>query len=92
MGLHKNGGHVANDVLDIFKCEFSDENYLLIQISLQLVPNGPVSCVNISFGNGLAPSRCEAITRTNGGDCLSSLKLACVYSLWRGTYMRQSTT
>ena len=56
----QNGRHFADD---IFKCIFFNENVsVAIKFSLKFVPNGPIN--NIP---ALAPSRRQAIIRTNDG-------------------------
>ena len=55
---------------DIFKCNFLNENdRILIQISLKFGPRSPVdkNKDSIGSGNGLAPSRCQAIIWNNAG-------------------------
>ena len=41
---------------NIFKCFLNEIHYMLIEISLRVVPEGPVE-VNIVTGNGLVPNR-----------------------------------
>ena len=80
--LRQNGSHFADN---IFRCIFMNEKfYILIEISLILVPEGPIdNCLD----NGLAPNRRQAIIWTNadlirwhiyaalGGDESNSLAL-----------------
>ena len=60
----QHGSHFFVD--NSFKCIFFNENIvILIKISLTYGPEGPVDKkVNIGSGNGLAPNKRKAITRT----------------------------
>ena len=47
---------------DIFKCIFLDEIvYILIKISPNFVPNGPIDNSSTASDNGLVPNRRQAI-------------------------------
>ena len=60
----QNGHHFPED---IFKWIFLNENvWISINISWKFVPKGPITS-NIGSGNGLAPTRRQAIIWTNGG-------------------------
>ena len=56
---------------NIFKCILFNENaWILIEISLKLVPKGPINNTpgsSIGSDNGLAPTRRQAIIWTNDG-------------------------
>ena len=63
----QNGRRFADDV---FKCIFLNENeWTLIEIWLKFVPKGTIGNMSTFFGsgNGLAPSRRQAIIWTNDG-------------------------
>ena len=62
----QNGSHFPDD---IFKWIFLNENvWISINISLKFVPRGPINNnSNIGSGNGLAPTRRQAIIWTNDG-------------------------
>ena len=59
----QNGCYLADD---IFKYIFNENVWISIKISLKFVPNEPVDNKSaLVQGNGLAPNRRQAITRTN---------------------------
>ena len=63
----QNGRHFPDD---IFKWIFLNENvWISINIPLKFVPRGPINNIhtNIGSGNGLAPTRRQAIFWTNNG-------------------------
>ena len=74
--LRQNGCHLP---VDIFKCIFLIGNvYISIKVSLKFVHKGPIdNFSSIESGNGLVPTRQQAIIWTNDGYIAD-------------TYMRQS--
>ena len=59
----QNGRHFADD---IFKCIFLTENvWISMNISLKFVPKVQINNSSIGSDNGLAPTRWQAIVRTN---------------------------
>ena len=60
-----NGLHLSDD---IFKYIFFNKNvWILIEISVKFVPNGPINNIPALADHGLVPSRWQAIIWTNDG-------------------------